>query len=360
MRIRVFTAPRMAEAMAMVRSELGADAVILGSRRTAGGVEVTAALEAPEPATFPPAAFQPTATAPQAPPAAPAPAPPLAAPAFPAAAPEAEAHPPAAVPPAAGAQGWAPMGTAPAVPSGLVGVLARHGVPPQLAARLLDGGGALSPALAARLAFAPLPDAAQRPLLFAGPCGAGKSLTCAKLAASAVLRGGVPPLVVTADGQRAGATEQLAAFARVLGAPLVSASDPASVAAAVARRGERQAVLIDTAGCDPFDPGQAAALLALARASGAAVVAVLPAGLDAQESADLARAFAVLGARHLLPTRLDAARRLGGVVTAAAAGLALTEAGTGPGVADGLTPLSPEWLARRLEQGWSAPQEASS
>ena len=56
----------------------------------------------------------------------------------------------------------------------------------------------------------------------------------------------------------------------------------------------------------------------------------------------------------------DAARRLGGVVAAAAAGLPLTEAGTGPGVADGLTPLSPEWLARRLEQGWSAPQEVSS
>jgi flagellar biosynthesis protein FlhF len=127
----------------------------------------------------------------------------------------------------------------------------------------------------------------------------------------------------------------------------------------VARRSERQPVLIDTAGCDPFDPGQAAALLALARASGADIVAVLPAGLDAQESADLARAFAVLGARHLLPTRLDAARRLGGILAAAAAGLALTEAGTGPGVADGLTPLSPEWLARRLEQGWSAPQEVS-
>ena len=103
-------------------------------------------------------------------------------------------------------------------------------------------------------------------------------------------------------------------------------------------------------------------MLALARASGAAVVCVLPAGLDAQESADPARAFAVLGARHLLPTRLDAARRLGGVVAAAAAGLPLAEAGTGPGVADGLHPLSPEWLARRLERGWSAPQqqEASS
>jgi flagellar biosynthesis protein FlhF len=309
MRIRVFTAPRMAEAMAMVRSELGADAVILGSRRTSSGVEVTAALEAAEPASAP-----------------------------------------------AAAAAFAPT-TAPAPPS----VLARHGVPPKLAARL--EGGPLSAGLAQHLEFRLLPDAVQRPLLLAGPCGAGKSLTCAKLAARAVLRtggGSAAPLVITADNQRAGATEQLAAFTRVLNAPLVSAPDAAALAAAVARRGERQPVLIDTAGCDPFDPVQAASLLALARASGADIVAVLPAGFDAQESADLARAFAVLGARHLLPTRLDAARRLGGVLAAAAAGLALTEAGTGPGVADGLTPLSPEWLARRLEQGWSAPQEVSS
>ena len=308
MRIRVFTAPRMAEAMAMVRSELGADAVILGSRRTSSGVEVTAALEAAEPASVPSAVA---------------------------------AFTPASAPPPPG-------------------ILARHGVPPKLAARL--EGGPLSASLAQHLEFRLLPDAVQRPLLLAGPCGAGKSLTCAKLVARSVLRAGsgAAPLVITADNQRAGATEQLAAFTRVLNAPLVPAPDAAALAAAVARRGEQQPVLIDTAGCDPFDPAQAASLLALARASGADIVAVLPAGLDAQESADLARAFAVLGARHLLPTRLDAARRLGGVVAAAAAGLALTEAGTGTGVADGLTPLSPEWLARRLEQGWSAPQEASS
>lgn len=310
MRIRVFTAPRMAEAMAMVRSELGADAVILGSRRTSGGVEVTAALETEEPVV---------------------------------------AVPPLAVPPAA------PAAAAPS------GVVARHGIPPKLAARL--EGGSLSALLAQNLRFGPLPDPALgKPLMLVGPPGAGKSLTCAKLAARAVLRGGGggAPLVVTTDGQRAGATEQLAAFTRVLGAPLASAPDPGALAAAVARRGERQPVLIDTAGCDPFDPGQAPSLLALARASGADIVLVLPAGLDPGESADLARAFAVLGARHLLPTRLDAARRLGGVVAAAAAGLVLTEAGTGSGVADGLTLLSPEWLARRLEQGWLASQQEAS
>jgi flagellar biosynthesis protein FlhF len=71
----------------------------------------------------------------------------------------------------------------------------------------------------------------------------------------------------------------------------------------------------------------------------------------------LARAFAALGARHLLPTRLDAARRLGGVLMAAKAGpLALTEAGIGAEVADGLEALTPEGLASRL---LAAPQQGA-
>lgn len=284
----------------MVRAELGAEAVILGSRRTARGVEVTAALEPAEPILIPPAPL------------------------------------PTAAPP-------------PPRPS----ALARHNLPPALAARL--GQGMLAERLAETLGFAPLPDGVARPLLLAGPPGAGKTLSCAKLAARAVLGGGAP-LVVTTDDARAGATEQLAAFTRLLGLSLTVAPGPAALAKALTRRVPGQPVLIDTAGCDPFDPAQAETLLLLARAAGATILAVLPAGLDAGEAADLARAFAALGARHLLPTRLDAARRLGGVLAAAAAGLALTEAGTGPGAADGLTPLTPDWLARRLEAG---PQEAS-
>jgi flagellar biosynthesis protein FlhF len=301
MRLRVFHAPRMAEAMAQIRAELGEEAVILESRRTARGIEVTAALDPAEPLLILPDA--------------PGPAPPLAA---------------VAPPPA----------------------LARHNLPASLLARLGGGreGAALPDRLADTLGFAPLPDAAARPLLLAGPPGAGKTLSCAKLAARAML-GGAAPLVVTTDGARAGAVEQLAAFTRVLGLPLAVAPQPGTLVKALARRTPGQPVLIDTAGCDPFDPAQAETLLSLARAAGACILAVLPAGLDSCEAAELGRAFAALGARHLLPTRLDAARRLGGVLAAAAAGLALTEAGTGPGAADGLTPLTPDWLARRLDAG---------
>ena len=307
MRLKVFRAARMAEAMAMLREELGAEAVILGTRRVAQGVEVTAALEPEEPLLIPPMA--------------------------------------ANVP-------------APSAPGGPLGF---HNLPPALAATL--GAGPLEGSIAATLGFAPLPEARERPLMFVGPPGAGKTLTCAKLAARMVLRGAAP-VMVTADGQRAGAAAQLAAFTGVLGLTLAVAPSPATLGKALARRARGQPVLVDTAGCDPFDAPQAVALRNLATIAEAELVLVLPAGLDAAEAADLARAFAALGARHLVPTRLDSARRLGAVLAAAQAGpLLLTEAGIGPEVVDGLEPLSPARLAARLaaapRRGVPSPQEAA-
>ncbi len=291
MRLRVIRAARMAEAIATLRAELGEEAVILSTRRVAEGVEITAAMEPDdEPLLI-----------------APAPAPP-------------------------------PM-PAPLVPA----PLARHNMPDALAARL--GQGPLAAALARHLAFAPLP--LDAPLLLAGPAGAGKTLTVAKIATRLVLAG-TPPLLVTADGRKAGAAEQLAALARVLGLPLSLAPGPGALAKALARLAPGQPALIDLPGCNPFQPEEARALAALREAASGRLLLVLPAGLDAEESAETARAFHLLGARHLLPTRLDAARRLGGILAAAEAGLALTEAGTGAEVATGLAPITPDWLAARL------------
>ena len=57
----------------------------------------------------------------------------------------------------------------------------------------------------------------------------------------------------------------------------------------------------------------------------------------------------------LVATRLDQSRRLGGILAAAATGLALTEAGIGPGAADGLTAFTPAFLAERLVPPGTAP-----
>lgn len=309
MRLKLYRGRGMADAMRQMRAELGDDALLLSSRRLGDGVEITAGIDQPEP-------LEPLDIPPPAPPAS-------------------ASWLPARLPSTAGD----PMRAA---------AMAWHGVPAALASKLQAGP--LAFALSAVLRFDSLPlhpDAP--PLLLTGPPGAGKTLTTARLATRLVMAG-VMPLVITADGQRAGATEQLAAFTRLLGLKLLVASTPESLARAVARREGGGPVLIDAPGSDPFDNGQMAALQALADSARAVTAVVLPAGLDPGEAADLAAAHAHAGARLLVATRLDVARRLGGVLAAAAAGLALTEAGIGPGAADGLVKLTPAMLAHRLQQ----------
>jgi flagellar biosynthesis protein FlhF len=193
-------------------------------------------------------------------------------------------------------------------------------------------------------------DAAAPPGLLSGPPGAGKTLTVARLATRLVLAGALP-MVVTADGKRAGATEQLAAFTRLLGIDLIVASHPVTLGRALARRLDAVPVLIDAPGCDPFDPAQVEELTALAGTASARIVLVLPGGMDPLEAADFAGAYAAVGVSQMVATRLDLTRRLGGIVAAAGTGkLALTEAGIGPGAADGLVPLTSAFLAERLMQ----------
>lgn len=275
--------------MAQVRAELGVDVLILSTRRVGDGVEVTAALE----------------------------------------------------------EGQAPRAPTPPVDPAREAALAWHGVPAPLARGLLQGG--LAEALRGSFGFTPLPIApGEKPLLLVGPPGGGKTLTVAKLATRLVLSGQMP-LVITVDGKRAGAIEQLAAFTRLLGLQLVVAHDAMTAVRALTRRQGTAPVILDGAGGDPFDPAHRDELAALAASTGARTVLVLPAGLCPAEAAELAAAYADVGASLLIATRLDLARRLGGILAAAdAGGLALTEGGTGPGAADDLAPLTPESLAERL------------
>ncbi len=100
--------------------------------------------------------------------------------------------------------------------------------------------------------------------------------------------GGIAPLVITADGQRAGAAEQLAAFTRLLGLNLIVASHPVTLARALAHRQDGAPVLIDAPGTDPFDAAQRQMIADLAASVGATMALVLPAGLHPDEAAELA------------------------------------------------------------------------
>lgn len=300
MRVKIFTAATMPEALSQARSTLGPDALIIATRRISGGVEVTAAIE------------------------------------------PADDHiliAPLPAEPAAGAQ---------------AATLAWHGVPPSLSARLQGPG--LAEALGRALRFGPLPVQPHgRPLLLTGPPGAGKTLTIARLATRFVL-GGIHPMVITTDTRRAGAAEELAAYTRLLGITLVVASAPQNLAATLARRPPGMPVLIDTAGINPYAQAQREATASLIAAADALPALVLGGALDPLEAAELAQAMLSLGITYLVPTRLDMTRRLGWVLSAAtSANLILGEAGTGPGATDGLTELTPSLLAARLLQAAPEP-----
>ncbi len=297
MRLKLYRASGVAEAMARVRAELGADALILATRRVGDGVEVTAALEPEDPAP--------------------------------------ELRPVTRQP-------------APAEPARLA-ALRFHGVPEALHTKLLRGE--LADAVRQVVDFGALDLGADAPpLLLVGPPGAGKTLSVARLATRLVMADETP-MVITADGRRAGATEQLAAFTRLLGLNLIVASHPVTLGRALARRPPGVPVLIDAPGTDPFDSTQREEIAALAATVRAVVALVLPAGMDPGEAADLACAFAEAGASVLIVTRLDITRRLGGVLAAGSIGrLALAEAGIGQGAADGMVALTPALLSARLLQ----------
>jgi len=319
MRLKTFTAPSMPEAMRLVRDQLGPDAIIVSSQPAdkGKGVIVTAAIEqAPEPVA-------------------------------------AAAH--VAADPV----------------ERMTETLATHGAPGPIAERLLavvakalsrtnDPAIALGAALDSVFGFAPLgtPEPARRggrPVMLVGPPAVGKTVTVAKLAARAVMAR-KPVMLVTMDTRRAGAVDQLAAFARVLKVDLGEAADAEGLKHFLRSAGD-QAVIIDSPGANPFNAAEMAEIAAAAEAVHAEPVLLMPAGLDVADSAEIAEAFAGIGAGRMICTRVDLARRLGGLLSAAQAGrLAFAEVSVTPQIADGLTPLNPVALARLLLP-WAARAE---
>ncbi len=343
MRIKVFTAPTVDRAMQRVRAELGEDAIILGVETPAGApVRVTAGLDDDvghdAPADDGPYDDGPYDDGPDG-----------AGEAFPWTEAGCVAAAPATTP--------APE-DADAVLAEIRHALSFHGVPRPIATRLAATAEqvaaeapslALAGALQATFRYAPLRASAaadDRPMLLIGPPGAGKTLAVAKLTLRAH-RAGRTVQVISTDRRRAGGVEELAALTRILGVELVAADDDTAVAAAVAAAAGP--VFIDTAGTNPFDAHDLAMLAESIDAADAEPLLVLAAGGDPMESVDIAAAYATLGVRRLFVSKLDLARRLGGLLAAVdAAAAAFSEASVSYQVADGLRPLNAVALARLL------------
>jgi flagellar biosynthesis protein FlhF len=141
------------------------------------------------------------------------------------------------------------------------------GFSPQLARELLVE---LPPQLAASAAMGHVRAAAERILITAGsdndivdrggvyalvgPTGVGKTTTTAKLAARCVLRHGAAKVaLITTDGYRIGAHEQLRIYGRILGVPVHLVKDRDDLRLTLNELRHKHMVLIDTMGMSQRD-----------------------------------------------------------------------------------------------------------
>ena len=312
MKIKTYIAPTMSEAMDLIRQELGENAIIVSTQRlgTGGGVRLTAAIEED--------AFKDDVDL-----------------LFAQEQKESEIH------------------------EAVRKTLEYNALPPALIERILmyvdeakkkETLVAFASALDTVFKFHPLPDRLKgQAYLLTGASGGGKTVTTAKIATRACLSGKKVG-IIAADAARAGAVEQMVAFTNILNVTLLKARSADNLRAHVKTlRKTCDLILIDMPGLNPFSQDDMTYLSEYIESSDALPVLIMPAGVDPYESAEAAESFAEAGVSHLLATKLDAARRFGGVLAAAAAGrLTLCEASMSANVTRGLSPVNAVSLARLL------------
>ncbi len=337
---RRFQGTGAAQALKRVKAELGPEAIILGAKRTAAGIEVLAAPpgetvetggtgERGEPITLRSLAEE-----------------------------------------IGGLKGLitthllsaeAPWGEAAVSPAQeALGRLLSQEVDPELAGRMLapliDAPAAdLEEKLVTILAGAvrqgdPLRPGPAGPRLvyLVGPTGVGKTTTAAKLAARAALGDGWRVGLLTIDTYRVGAPEQLKVYGRIMGLPVVVAERPEDVVPAVETLRRCQIILVDTAGRSPADEqGLAAMNRYLEAGPRAEVLLCLAANTRSRDLATVVGRFRNLPLTGLIFTKIDESDTYGHLFTQAVRlALPVTHLTCGQRVPEDILPASPERVAR--------------
>lgn len=416
MQVKRFFAADMRTAMKLVRDELGADASIIGNRRVAGGVELTAALDyqAPVPVRPNPALeaelrktqariasaqaelttraeqdagkdrqlfanesllapeLPATLVKPQRPVEAPVPATPTVDPR----ALEAmrfELHGlRELIEVQLGSIAWGQLQNRRPQQANLWRRLQRMGLSAELSQALLSKvAGVAEPRQAWRMLLAHLAHAITTPkvepleeggvIALVGPAGMGKTTTLAKLAARYVLKYGSQQVaLVSMDSFRIGAQEQLKTLGRILGVSVTQIDPGQSLLQALAPLAKKRVVLVDTAGLPGNDPALRLQLESLASARiKAKNYLVLAATSQSQVLKAAYHSYKRCGLSGCILTKLDEAASLGEVLgLAIGQQLPVAYVTDGPRIPDDLhVPRSHQLVSRAV--GLQAAEEPS-
>ncbi|MBL8747507.1 MAG: flagellar biosynthesis protein FlhF [Phycisphaerae bacterium] len=189
-----------------------------------------------------------------------------------------------------------------------------------------------------------------RPLTVAlvGPTGVGKTTTIAKLAATYRLKQGKRVGLITCDTYRIAAVDQLRTYAGIINIPLKIAMTAAEMRSACGAMSDCDVVLIDTAGRAPRDAARLGELKALIGAACPHQTHLVLSSSAAEASLlDAAERFAPLGCDRVILTKLDEAVSFGVVVNVLKRlNTRLSFVTTGQEVPDHIEAMTPDRFAR--------------
>lgn len=147
-----------------------------------------------------------------------------------------------------------------------------------------------------------------------GSTGVGKTTTLAKLAARFALECGLSVAFITSDTYRIAAVEQLKTYANILNIPLEVVYSPDEMKAAIDKHSDKHLILIDTAGRSQYNTEQISELEQLLKIdSSVETHLVLSCTTKYQDAVDVVKRFSDCSSGNIIFTKIDEAKNIGNI-----------------------------------------------
>ena len=315
MKLKHFTAPSSTLALSQIHEELGEDAIIISTETLPDGVRVTAAVEEAQNINF-------------------------------------DSHEQLEVSPSLQVYDDVVLRES----------LEYHDVLPEVSGQILalarqynvrykteDNQKLLAFALQQMYRFKPISGTENQNKVFIGQPGCGKSTAIVKLATQAKMQG-KKACIISTDNVRAGANEQLEAFAKILEMEFYFCKTARELFYCVQSGQNRyDMLLIDTPGINPYKDREIERIDEFFDSLKADKFLVMDAGRNTLEAVETAEIFCRLGCEWIVPTHLDMTRRIGSVLSSAYCNhLNFCAASVSSNIAKGLADVTPPALAGLL------------
>lgn len=199
---------------------------------------------------------------------------------------------------------------------------------------------------------------ARKPVILAlvGPTGVGKTTTSAKIAAWYKLRENCKVALLSMDCYRIGATDQIRTYARIMQLPCEIVLRKKELASAVARHSDCDLIIIDTAGKSPYDAAHLSELADwLSVVNRLETQLVLSATTKKEDLQYIIDAYSALCPTGLILTKLDETRAYAALCQQiAGVGIPISYVATGQKVPEDFFVASKPFLEKIFKHGWAA------